>query len=317
VLAVPLAPSFAAFESLRWSWSTEADAATWNWWLDGVVQVTDQLTEDVVVAVDVGRDVSCTSCGLLEDVVQSGGRLREKLVSAFAGPMGPLLCSVAVAKTLNGVPAEALAGAVTLTPAALTSVAVLIAVALLLLALSFAGVGSATCNWSIAAVAVTENVWSDGSVQVTDQAIGLPGTTVAAEVPSTVSCAVCGFADDVVQSAGRLNVKVVSTFVGPYGPLLWTVACAVTLNGEPPALDAGLLTATLVTLMSEVAPTSVVLLPVALSFAPFGSLTCSWSVATAAVTGKLWLDTVVQVTDQLGPLTGVAADAASTVSCTV
>jgi len=62
---------------------------------------------------------------------------------------------------------------------------------------------------------VTESVWLEGSVQVTDQLSGLAGTVVAVEVASDVFWTVCGFVDEVVQSVGRLRVKVVSTFVGP------------------------------------------------------------------------------------------------------
>jgi hypothetical protein len=52
-------------------------------------------------------------------------------------------------------------------------------------------------------------------VQVTDQEIGLAGTVVAADVTSDVSWTVCGLAELVVQSPGRLSEKVVSVFVGP------------------------------------------------------------------------------------------------------
>jgi len=284
VVALPDPLSLALLESLRCSWSTAAVAVTLNWWLDGVVQVTDHVTAAVVVAVDAGSEMSCTVCGFADVVVQSGGRLREKLASVLAGLIGPLLCSAAVAETLNGVPAETLAGAVTETPVVFTSVAVVMLVVLLPLALLFVEFGSATCNWSMAALALTEKVWSDGFVQVTDQVSGLPGTVVAVDVASDVSCTVCGFAEDVVQSPGSVNVNVVSTVVGPYGPLLCRPAVAVTLNGEPPALEAGLLTVTPVTLMSDVAPMSVVLLPLPLLLLPFGSLTCSWSVAAEALT---------------------------------
>ena len=148
-------------------------------------------------------------------VAQSGGMLIEKLASVLAGPIGPLLCRVAVAETLNGVPADALPGAVTVTLVAFTSVAALMLVVLLPLALLFPGVGSATCNWSIAAEAVTEKEWFDGLVQVTDQEVGPPGIAVTIDVVSDVSCVVCGLADEVVQSPGSVSVKVVSTFAGP------------------------------------------------------------------------------------------------------
>ena len=129
---------------------------TVNWWLDGVEQVTDHVTDAVVVGVETGSDVSCATCGLPEVVVQSGGMLMEKLASALAGPIGPLLCRVAVAETLKALPAEALAGVVTATLVVLTSVTAVTLVVLLPLALLFPGVGSATCNWSMAADAVTE-----------------------------------------------------------------------------------------------------------------------------------------------------------------
>ena len=201
--------------------------------------------------------------------------LIERLASALAGPIGPLLCRVAVAETLKALPADALGGAVTATLVVLTSVLVLMPVVLLPLALLSPAAGSATCSWSIAPEAVTEKEWLDGSVQVTDQTIGPPGTVVAVDVASRVSCAVCGLADDVVQSAGSVSVNVVSTFVGPYGPLLWTVADAVTLNGEPAAFEEGLFTVTLVTLMSDVESMTVVLLPLPLLLPLFGSLTCN------------------------------------------
>jgi len=51
-----------------------------------VVQVTDQDAPLTVVAAETGSDVSCTVCGLAEDVVQSPGRLRVNVVSTFAGP---------------------------------------------------------------------------------------------------------------------------------------------------------------------------------------------------------------------------------------
>lgn len=57
--------------------------------------------------------------------------------------------------------------------------------------------------------------------------------------------------------------------------MLWTVADAVTLNGEPAAFEAGLFTVTLVTLMSDVESMTVVLLPLPLLLPLFGSLTCN------------------------------------------
>jgi len=99
--------------------------------------------------------------------------------------------------------------------------------------------------------------------------------------------------------------------------LLWTLAEAVTLNGEPATLLAGLLTVTLFTLMSDDPVMFVLELPPALLLPLFGSLTCSWSAAIDAVTEKLWLEAPLQVTDQDAPLTVVAVETASDVSCTV
>ena len=213
VVPLPAALLLAAFESVRCNWSIAAVAVTWNWWLDGVVQVTAQFTLDVVVAIETASDVFCTVCGLPDDVVQSGGRLIEKVASVLAGPTGPLLCSVAVAETLNGVPAEALVGAVTAARTVLTSVVAVMLAVLLPVPLLLALLGSATCSWLTAAEAPTENVWFDGPVQVTDQ-LG-PLTVVAVDVGSDVLATVCGFAEEVVQSAGKVKVNVVFTFVGP------------------------------------------------------------------------------------------------------
>ena len=99
--------------------------------------------------------------------------------------------------------------------------------------------------------------------------------------------------------------------------MLCSEADAVTLKAEPAALEAGLLTLTLFTLMSDVAPMSVVLLPLALLLALTGSLTCSWSAAAEALTWNWWLETVEHVTDHVGPTTVVAVETASDVSCVV
>src|SRR5436309_275092 len=82
-----------------------ADAVTLNWCEDVLVHVTDQVfaLAGTVVAVDTGREVSCTTFGLVDEVVQSVGRLRVNVVSTFVGPKPPLLCSTALAVTLNAV----------------------------------------------------------------------------------------------------------------------------------------------------------------------------------------------------------------------
>ena len=151
---------------------------------------------------------------------------------------------------------------------------------------------------------------------MTDQVTGLAGTVVAEDVGSDVLSTVCGLAEPVVQSPGRLNVNVVSTSVGPYVPLLCSEAEAVTLNADPAVLLGGLLTVTPFTLMSDVPVMFVLAPPLALLFAPFGSVTCSWSIAADAVTEKLWLEALAQVTDQVTGLAGtvVVVDAGSEVS---
>jgi hypothetical protein len=73
-------------------------------------------------------------------------------------------------------------------------------------------VGSLTCNWSTATETLTGNVWVEGVVQVIDQL--MPLTDAAVDADSDVFCTVCGFADDVVQSPGRLSVNAASAFVG-------------------------------------------------------------------------------------------------------
>jgi len=125
------------------------------------------------------------------------------------------LCNTAFDVTVNGVPAGVVPGVVSETPFTLISDVVVIFVVLLLLELLFALVGSLTCNWSTATEAVTEKLWLDGLLQVTDHVAGTSGTTVAVETSSDVSCCVNGFADEVEQSAGRLRANVVSAFVGP------------------------------------------------------------------------------------------------------
>jgi hypothetical protein len=179
--------------------------------------VTDQVTglAGTVVAADAGSEVLSTVCGLAETVVQSAGRLSEKVVSTFAGPYVPLLCTLAEAVTLNVEPATLLGGLLTVTPFTLMSDVPVMLVLEPPLALSLALAGSVTCNWSIAAAAVTEKLWLEALAQVTDQVTGLAGTVVAVDVGSELSWLVCGFPEEVAQSAGRLSVNVVSAFVGP------------------------------------------------------------------------------------------------------
>ena len=98
------------------------------------------------------------------------------------------------------------------------------------------------------AFAVVVKLWADGLVQLTFQ---LPTTADIKETPSIVFCTVCGFGDRELQSGGRLSVSVVSTFVGPNGPLLCRVALALTANGLPAFAEGGPFITTLATLMSD------------------------------------------------------------------
>ena len=123
--------------------------------------------------------------------------------------------TVAEAVTLNADPAAFEGGDDTLTLLTFRSDVRVTDVTALMLAESLAGVGSLTWSWSRAADAVTEIVWLDGSVHVTDQLSGLAGTVVATEVGSEVFCTACGFVDEVVQSGGRSSVNEVSTVTGP------------------------------------------------------------------------------------------------------
>ena len=126
------------------------------------------------------------------------------------------MCSEALAVTLKGEPLAAEAGLDTVVLFTLMSeVARMFVVAPLPTLVLLVEVGSETWSWSTAAVVVTEKLWADGLVQVTDQLTGLAGTVVAVEVGSEVFCTVCGLVEEVVQSVGRLSVKVVSTLVGP------------------------------------------------------------------------------------------------------
>jgi uncharacterized protein YaaW (UPF0174 family) len=68
-------------------------------------------------------------------------------------------------------------------------------------------------------------------VQVTFQVAGLAGTAVAVDVGNEVFWTTTGLVLLVVQSLGNVSVRVVSTVVGPVGPLLWRDALPVTPNG--------------------------------------------------------------------------------------
>jgi hypothetical protein len=116
---------------------------------------------------------------------------------------------------VKGVPAGIVPGAVSETPFTLISAVAVIPVFAPPLALLLPEFGSLTCNWSAAIDAVTEKLWFEAPVQITDQLAGLAGTVVATDADSDVFCTVVGFVDDVVQSPGMLRVNVVSAFVGP------------------------------------------------------------------------------------------------------
>jgi hypothetical protein len=64
----------------------------------------------------------------------------------------------------------------------------------------------------MATVAVTEKLWLDGLVHVTDHD---PFTGVAVDVGRDVSWTTAGFVLLVVQSPGSVRASVVSTFAGP------------------------------------------------------------------------------------------------------
>ncbi len=122
-----------------------------------------------------------------------------------------------------------------------------------------------------------------------------------------------------MQSSGALNVNVVSTLTGPYGPLLWRVAEAVTLKGALMAMELGATTVTPVTFTSAAVVMLVLALPEPELLPELESLTCSWSIAAAAATEKLWLDGLVQVTDHEAGTAGtvVTIETASDESCIV
>jgi hypothetical protein len=114
-------------------------------------------------------------------------------------------------------------------------------------------VGSFACNWSIPAEAETEKLCGPVPVQVTFQVAGEAGTVVAVDAGSEVFWTMTGFVLLVVQSPGMVRVIVVSTVVGPAGPLLCRVALPVTPNGACCGAVVGLVTVTEFTLMSVVA----------------------------------------------------------------
>jgi len=86
VAELPLPLLLLLVGSLTCSWSMAAEALAENVWFDAELHVTSQLAPLTVVAVDAARDVSCTVCGLAEDVVQSPGSVSVNAVSTFAGP---------------------------------------------------------------------------------------------------------------------------------------------------------------------------------------------------------------------------------------
>jgi len=172
VAELPLALLFPLFGSLTCSWSAATEAVTANVWLDGVVQVTDQLAPLTVVAADTGSDVSWIVFGLGDEVAQSAGRLRLNVVSAFAGPDAPLLCTVAEAETLKGTPVATLdPGEVTDTLVALRSQLANMLLLPLPLPLLFVVLLSVIPVWSTAIVADPLNECADGCEHVTDQVL--------------------------------------------------------------------------------------------------------------------------------------------------
>jgi hypothetical protein len=97
------------------------------------------------------------------------------------------------------------------------------------------------------------------------------GADTASEVLFTVT----GFVPVIVQSPGAVSVSEVSTLVGPYGPLLWRTAEAVTLKEAPALAEAGLETETLFTFTSELPRVFVLEVLDPLLFPDVGSETCS------------------------------------------
>jgi hypothetical protein len=77
------------------------------------------------------------------------------------------------------------------------------------------------------------------------------------------------------------------------------VAVAVTLNGLPADAEPGAETLTLETLMSLVAVTLVLAVPLPLLLAVLGSETWSWFTVTEAEPLKLWAEGLEQVTDHV------------------
>ena len=79
--------------SVTCAWSICAQPVTVNWCVDGLEQVTvhDAGEAGTMTGEETASDVSCTVCGLGDEVVQSGGRLNVRSTSTFVGPYGPKL----------------------------------------------------------------------------------------------------------------------------------------------------------------------------------------------------------------------------------
>jgi hypothetical protein len=88
VLAPPFALLLPEFGSLTCNWSAAITALAEKLWVEGLVQVTDQVAglAGTVVATEVGSEVFCTVSGFADEVVQSPGMLSVNVVSASVGP---------------------------------------------------------------------------------------------------------------------------------------------------------------------------------------------------------------------------------------
>jgi hypothetical protein len=285
---------FVGVGSLTWSWSTTTLTSPVNWWLEGELQVTDQvaLTGEAVL---VASAVLSTACVVFGVFVQSAGTLRLRVASAVTGP-APLLCRLAATLTLNAVAAGEVAGAVTVTALTLRSACARIAVVALPLPLSFPGVGSLTWSWSMLTAAEPLKAWFELLEQLTDQVALTGAATLGA---SAVSCTVCAPPGVLVQSPGTVRSSAVSVFTGFTVPLLWMFALTVTLKEAPAVAEGGAETEALLTLTSDVAWIAVEPLPEPLLFKVSGSFTCSMSSVAVTDPVKLWLDGFEQVTDHV------------------
>ena len=294
VVALPCPLLFVGVGSLTWSWSTATLASPVNWWLEGELQVTDQvaLTGEAVL---VASAVLSTACVVFGVFVQSAGTLRLRVASALTGP-APLLCRLAATLTLNAVAAGEVAGAVTVTALTLRSACARIAVVALPLPLSFPGVGSLTWSWSMLTAAEPLKAWFELLEQLTDQVALTGAATLGA---SAVSCTVCAPPGVLVQSPGTVRSSVVSVFTGFTVPLLWMFALTVTLKEAPALAEGGAETEALLTLTSDVAWIAVEPLPEPLLFKVSGSFTCSMSSVAVTEAVKLWFDGFEQVTDHV------------------